>query len=86
LTELIDDPVKTLGSSLVGMLEMIAGIPFKDGADTLLGQEFMLFTNAIADLSHHRIPGLFFFVPETEIDGRSRWLVRLGIRYPLWIP
>ena len=62
LSRLAHQPSKALGCPLVGMLEMIAFIPFQDGVKTLGGEQFILPADAVAHLCHHRISCFFFFV------------------------
>jgi len=60
--DVIHNPCESLSSSFVGMLEVIAGIPFKNGVDTLCRQQFLLLANAVANLCHYGVLRLLFLI------------------------
>jgi len=68
------------------MLEVIAGIPFKNGVDTLCRQQFLLLANAVANLCHYGVLRFLFLITEAEINGSCQWLVDLCILHPLRVP
>ena len=52
----------------------------------IINQKFILLSDAVANLCHHGIPGLFLLVAKTEIYGRRHWFVVFRISYPVRIP
>ena len=60
----VHQPGEALGCSFVGVLEVVADIPFQGGVDGLGGQQVVLPADVVAYLGHHDIPRLFLLVAE----------------------